>query len=82
MQITNLLLRDGRDCIDGVEPAIEGWCLLKLFEAGFCELCSVLNRRNLLDEASSHWKNFTVRITEIFNVDIEILFRIFISLCN
>ena len=55
VQITDLLLRHGRNCIDWVKPAIKGRSLLKLFKAGFCELFSVLNLGNLLDERRTHW---------------------------
>ena len=79
MQVTNFLLGDWSNCINWVEPGIQGFVLIKLFKAFLIELSLILDLRNFLNEACAHWENFCVGFTEIVRVSDQILFSVCLS---
>ena len=81
MQVTNLLLGNWGNCINWVEPGIQGFVLIKLLKALLIELSLILDLRNFLDEAGAHWENFCVGFTEIVCVSDQILLSVSLSIC-
>ena len=53
MQVTDLLLSDGRQWVNGVKPGVEPTVLCQLGVAGVLELLGVLNGVDVLDEVGA-----------------------------
>ena len=81
VQVANLLLGDWGNCINWVEPGIQGFVLIKLLKALLIELSFILDLRNLLHEACAHWEDFCIGFTEIVRVSDQILFSVCLSIC-
>lgn len=73
MQVTDLLLRDGGQGVDRVEPSVELLMLCQLLEAGILEVGWVLNSIDLFDELSSLRRDRLIVIAVVEDVLVEVV---------
>jgi len=82
VKVAHFLLCDWGDGVDWVEPNIECWCVVKVFEAGRSKLFGILNRWYFLDKFGALWQNLGVGLAEVWNVGVEVILGVSFTVCD
>lgn len=80
MQVTDFLLSDRRQWVDGIVPCVQSLVLGELREAGILELCLIFDPIDFLDELGPLGKHIYMVRAEVVDVVIEVSGNLAIAL--